>query len=243
MIDGRPYIDLEKYIDLNSFDNLIPEICKGMTLASDLRIFGSQIIYPGSINPNAQGCKFTPLYESYKSWEGLPEDDPLKVAGKDLNYNQLTAYLKYAFGGYDLYSRFVLFENCEQEIVLEKSAEYFPDLIDWIFELKTKGIFSSISGATIFVLEAGGIPFEHCDPAKTPEELKWLPEFIHIKTDLDRPFYVINPVTKEKAIMNTRVAWWDERDWHGGEPINKTTYNFRIDGCFTPEFKEKILGS
>jgi hypothetical protein len=68
-----------------------------------------------------------------------------------------------------------------------------------------------------------------------------VPEFIHIKTDLDRPFYLIDPLSKEKTYITTRAAWWNERDWHGGEPILKPTYTFRVDGTFTNEFKEKIL--
>jgi hypothetical protein len=227
MLNELPYINLEKYIDLTSFDRLLPEIYKGMTLATDLRIIGSHEIYPGSINPKAQGLEFTPLYESYKTWNTLPHDDPLKLAGNDLDYNQLTTYLKYAFGGYDLYSRFVLFENCDQEIKLEKCSDYFRGLIEWILNLKS--------------LDAGGIPFEHCDPIKTPEEASQIPQFIHIKTDLDRPFYVKNSLTKEKYYMDTRVAWWDERDWHGGDPINRVTFTVRIDGCFSNEFKNKIL--
>lgn len=241
MLNGLPYINLEPHIDLRSFDRLLPEIYKGMTLASDLLIAGNHEIHPGSINPKAQGLEFTPLYESYKTWNNLSHDDPLKLAGNDLDYNQLTTYLKYAFGGYDLYSRLVLFENCDQEIKLEKCSDYFPGLIDWILNLKSLGIFSSISGATIFVLDAGGIPFEHCDPIKTPEEASQIPQFIHIKTDLDRPFYVKNPLTKEKCYLDTRVAWWDERDWHGGDPINRVTFTFRIDGCFSNEFKNKVL--
>jgi hypothetical protein len=41
--------------------------------------------------------------------------------------------------------------------------------------------------------------------------------------------------------MDTRVAWWDERDWHGGDPINRVTFTVRIDGCFSNDFINKIL--
>jgi hypothetical protein len=236
-IVSSPYIDLQNHIDLKSYDMLHSEICLGFSKASHLTINGSQIINEGSINPG----KFKPLYEAYKELQSLPDSNPLKQAAQGLDYNQLTTYLKYAFGGYDLYARHVLFENCTEEIILGEVAEYFPNVIKWILNLKDIGVFSNIDGATFFLLEAGGVPYEHCDPAPSPESVSRVPEFVHIKTDLDRPFYLIDPASKEKTYITTRAAWWNERDWHGGEPILKPTYTFRVDGTFTKEFKDKIL--
>lgn len=235
-INNQPYLDLKDYIDLQSYDNLHSEICRGFVKANHLIINGSQVINNGSINPG----NFKPLYDAYKELQALPNNDPLKQAAHGLDYNQLTTYLKYAFGGYDLYSRYVLFEDCTDKIILGEVAEYFPNVIQWIKDLEGP-VFRTIQGATFFLLEAGGVPFEHHDPATTAESLKWVPEFIHIKTDLDRPFYLKDSVSKEKTYINTRVSWWNERDWHGGEPILRPTYTFRIDGLFTDEFKKRIL--
>jgi hypothetical protein len=235
-INQSPYIDLTDYIDLAQYDDLHSEICSGFVKASHLIISGSHVVNQGSINPH----NFKPLYEAYEELTALPDHDPLKQAAQGLDHNQLTTYLKYAFGGYDLYSRYVLFEECREEIILGEIAEYFPNVIKWISGLQGP-IFKNIHGATFFLLEAGGIPFEHHDPAPTKEHLKWIPEFIHIKTDLDRPFYLIDPVSRKKTYITTRVSWWNERDWHGGEPILKPTYTFRIDGAFTEEFKNKII--
>ena len=235
-IKNQPYIDLKDYIDLKSYDDLLPEICLGFAKASQLVINGSQIINDGSVNPR----NFKPLYEAYKELQTLPDDDPIKQAAQGLDYNQLTTYLKYALGGYDLYSRYVLFEECDEEIISGEVAEHFPNVIQWIKNLKGS-IFQNIHGSTFFLLEAGGIPLEHHDPAVKEEHLKWIPEFIHIKTDLDRPFYLKDSINNEKTYINTRVAWWNERDWHGGDPVLKPTFTFRVDGVFTPEFRNKIL--
>lgn len=236
-INNSPYIDLKNHIDLESYDKLHPKICSGFVKAGHLIINGSHVINDGSINPG----EFKPLYEAYTELQSLPEDHPIKQMSQGLDYNQLTTYVKYALGGYDLYSRYVLFENCEEEIILGEVAGYFPEVIEWIQDLKKSGVFQKIQGATFFLLEAGGVPFEHHDPAADEESQKYIPEFIHIKTDLDRPFYLIDPTSKEKTYITTRVAWWNERDWHGGESIRRPTYTFRIDGDFTEEFREKIL--
>ena len=119
--------------------------------------------------------------------------------------------------------------------------EHFPNLVNWILNFETSGIFKSLHSATLMTLEAGGVPWEHFDPETDEEyEEEWRPEFIHIKTDLDRPFYVLDPLTNIRTYITTRVAWWDEREWHGGDPINRPTYTLRINGRFSADFKKKI---
>jgi hypothetical protein len=237
-INNQPYIDLQNHIDLASYDALYPEIYRGFATARHLLITGSHSCNEGSINPG----NFKPLYEAYAELQQLPDNHLLKESAQGLSHNQLTTYLKYALGGYDLYSRYVLFEECREEIIVGEINNYFPNVIEWIKNLKGS-VFESIHGATFFLLEAGGVPFEHHDPATTKEDLKYIPEFIHIKTDIDRPFYIIDAVSREKTYITTRAAWWNERDWHGGEPILKPTFTFRVDGNFTEEFRNKVLKS
>jgi hypothetical protein len=239
MINGLLYIDLAKHIDLQEFDSLHPEICRGIATASHLAFNGLHTINPGTIDPTGQGYTVKPLYEVYALWASLPDSDPLKKAGTDLNYNQLTAYLKFAMGGYDLYSLYKILDVDFQNNGIGEINIHFPNLVNWILKFKTAGIFESLHSATLMALESNGIPWEHCDPE--PDMVGEIAEFIHIKTDLDRSFYIIDPVTKSRVYINhTRVAWWDETDWHGGEPIDRPTYTLRINGKFSAEFKKKM---
>jgi len=240
-INGIPYLDLEKHVDLQVFDSLHSEICRGISTARPFIIDGNHKINLGSINPHAQGYKIQPLYEKFSHWESLADTDPLKIAGKDLNHNQLTTYLKYAFGGYDLYAHYDILEPNFETNGLSELSNHFPNLIKWIFDFKTLEIFESLHSATLFVLEAGGIPWEHFDPEVSNNEKEILSEFIHFKTDLDRPFYLFDSEQNSRTYVNTRVAWWNESDWHGGEPILRSTYTLRINGIFTDSFKKRIL--
>jgi hypothetical protein len=92
----------------------------------------------------------------------------------------------------------------------------------------------------IITVDAGGIPWEHSDPAPPESSLYKMSEFIHVKTDCDRPFYIIDPDTGDRVFMNTRAAWWNETVWHGGLPIQRPTYTLRINGTFTDEFRTRI---
>ena len=49
-----------------------------------------------------------------------------------------------------------------------------------------------------------------------------------------------DPETKNKIYFNTRAAWWNDQDWHGGEQIMEQSYALRIDGKFTEEFRKKL---
>jgi hypothetical protein len=237
MIHGQSFIDLEKYIDLTEFDSLRAEICRGIATARSVSLDGLHEIPEGTIHPHAQGIIVKPLYEVVAMYNALPNDDPLKIAGQGLDHNQLTDYLKNAFGAYDFYR---LFPILEEHNVVGEVSKHFPGLLKWIQSFVTSGILDSLYSSNLISVDAGGIPWEHYDPRQPDETPGYMPEFIHIKTDTDRPFYILDPDTQERTFMNTRVAYWNESDWHGGLPIQRPTYTLRINGRFSKEFKQKI---
>ena len=236
MSTSHLFIDIEKHIDLSEWDNLKPEICRGIATAKDLAWDGIHFTY-GIIRPWAQGIQVTPLWDVIKSWKELPEDDVFKIAGKDLSHNQLTDYLKYSLGAYDYYR---VYPVIGEENLLGECSKHFPGLVKWVHSLVDSGIFESLYQVNIITVDAGGIPWEHKDPVESESLPSKLSEFIHIKTDCDRPFYIIDPTTGERVFMNTRAAWWNETVWHGGLPIQRPTYTLRINGSFTDEFRTRI---
>jgi len=237
MIHDRIFFDLEQFIDLTEFDRLHLEISKGIATARHLALDGIHEIPEGTIHPHAQGIPVTPLYEVVSMWKSLSDDDPRKIAGKDLTHNQLTDYLKNAFGAYDFYR---LFPIIEEHNIIGEVSEHFPGLLKWIQSFISNGILDSLYSSNLISVDAGGIPWEHLDPRQPGETPGYLPEFIHIKTDCDRPFYILDPSTGQKTFMNTRVAYWNESDWHGGIPIQRPTYTLRINGRFSKKFKQQI---
>ena len=237
MIHGQIYIDLEKHVDLTGFDALHLEISRGIATARDLAIDGLQYVPPGTMHPHAQGYDVKPLWEVVDRWNNLPDNDPFKIAGKDLTYNQRTDYLKNAYGAYEYYR---IFQIINEDGINLKLTEHFPGLLKWVQTFVTSGILKNLHSVNLLSIDAGGIPWEHFDPADGIESEGFLPEFIHIKTDCDRPFYILNPETGDRTFMNTRAAYWSERDWHGGLPIWRPTYTLRVNGYFTDELKKKI---
>ena len=236
MSNSPLFIDLEKHIDLTEWDRLKPEICRGIATAKDLAWDGIHFTY-GIIRPHAQGIKVNPLWEVVKMWKELSEENIFKIAGKNLNHNQLTDYLKYSFGAYDFYRVYPVIEEIN---LLGECSKHFPGLIKWIQSFIDNEVFETLWQANIITVDSGGIPWEHADTNEPDEPEDAIREFIHIKTDCDRPFYIIDPNTGERVFMNTRAAWWNESIWHGGLPIQRPTYTLRINGTFTEKFRTRI---
>lgn len=245
---GQTHIELDNLIDLKSFDDIQIDIWKGMALSKFLSMQGSlsNIILDEDMSYKYY---FKPLFKAYNEYQLLPLDDIVKVTGEELrqtNRNSFVTFLKYAYGAHDLYTIYN-FWNCKPGWKNNPSAclpneilNYFPSLIQWIENLITVNVFTHIGRAYIVALESGGISFEHRDNLADPESQSDT-EFIHIRPNLKRPFYVYNPVTNEKHYVQSRIAWWNDKDVHGGDSVTEPSYAIRIDGVFTDEFRNSIL--
>ena len=246
-IKGCPYIDLSNVIDHSLFLKLHPAICRGIALGSNDAYFGGLEDASGAMNLSPYKDQFKPLHKAYEYFLNLPDTDPIKSNGIVFkNHNDMSTYLKFALGGYDLYSFHILvdFENGWRDttkLIGERpSAKYFPEVMEWIQSLVEQKVFSHIGRATFFIQEAGGISFEHRDDALDPEFPEITSEFIHIRPHTHRPFYIKDTATDKKTYIDASVAYWNDQDCHGGDPVTEPTYTFRIDGSFTEEFKNKI---
>ena len=255
-INNQPYFDMEKHINMEQFTKLQPEIIRGF---SDARMYAKEGTWmkPGfTFEQMSYRHNWKPIYEAMEEFMRLPDDDPIKLGGIDLfrdfkDYqvrNRFTRYLKMAMGAYDPYIYYFLWEEGSwddrtTQRKLTEEAKYFPNTVKWVEQLITDNIFEHIGRVIFFHCEADGIPFEHRDlDAKNginnpgPHRN----EFIHIRPNTKKAFYLWDPERKDKTYLNTRAAWWNDNDWHGGEKIMEQSYSLRIDGKFTEEFRTKL---
>lgn len=66
-------------------------------------------------------------------------------------------------------------------------------------------------------------------------------EFLWFRTNLKKPFYMLNHETGEKKYVETYSAWFDSvNQFHGSDPCEGLSFSIRVDGIFTDEFREKI---
>jgi hypothetical protein len=66
-------------------------------------------------------------------------------------------------------------------------------------------------------------------------------EFVWFRTNLRKPFYLLNPGTNEKKYVESYSAWFDTvNQFHGSDAVEGLTFSIRVDGTFTDEFRKQI---
>ncbi len=66
-------------------------------------------------------------------------------------------------------------------------------------------------------------------------------EFIWFRTNLRKPFYMLNENTGEKRYVESHSAWFDSvNQFHGGDATGELAISIRVDGKFSDDFKAQI---
>jgi hypothetical protein len=254
-INNNPYIDMEPFLNMEKFDQLQPEIYRGFAEAREYAKEGTWMSPGFSLKDMSYQLHWKPVYKALDEFLKLPDDDPIKQGGIDLykdfkNYrqrNKFTRYLKMSMGAYDPYIYYFLWEEGSWNDrtaprKLTEEAAHFPNVVKWVEQLQGT-VFEHIGRVIFFHCEHDGIPFEHRDlDAKHGIDVvkPHRNEFIHIRPNTKKAFYIWDPEKKNKIYLNTRAAWWNDIDWHGGERIMEQSYSLRIDGKFTEDFRKKL---
>jgi hypothetical protein len=66
-------------------------------------------------------------------------------------------------------------------------------------------------------------------------------EFVWMRTNLRKPFYMLNEQTGEKKYVEGYTAWFDSvNQFHGTEAVEDLAFSIRVDGVFSDEFRALI---
>jgi hypothetical protein len=66
-------------------------------------------------------------------------------------------------------------------------------------------------------------------------------EFVWFRTNLGKPFYMLNHETGERRYVESYSAWFDTvNQFHGGDARDGLSFSVRVDGTFTDEFRQRI---
>ncbi len=63
-------------------------------------------------------------------------------------------------------------------------------------------------------------------------------EFVWLRTNLEKPFYMLDPATGEKLYVGGYSARFDTvNQYHGADATGELAWSIRVDGRFTDEFR------
>jgi hypothetical protein len=123
-------------------------------------------------------------------------------------------------------------DHCDRWSPSEEAGE-FSELMDFLATLP----FAASGRMLIMYDPAGSAVTAHRDHDSTD----LCHEFIWLRTNLDKPFYMHDPATGEKAYVAGHSAWFDTvNQYHGAAATGELAWSIRIDGRFTDDFRKQI---
>jgi len=114
-----------------------------------------------------------------------------------------------------------------------QEAQEFAPLMDFIATLP----FAATARMMIMYDASGRAVSAH----KDHDSQELCHEFIWFRTNLDKPFYMLDPVTGERLTVAGHAAWFDTvNQFHGGDATGELSFSIRVDGVFSDEFRRMI---
>lgn len=114
-----------------------------------------------------------------------------------------------------------------------EDADEFSELMDFLSTLPFKK-----TGRILVIYDDGGreVP-AHRDHLDT----EVCNEFIWLRTNMRKPFYMLDNATGTKKYVESYSAWFDAvNQYHGCDGTEGLTFSIRVDGIFTDSFRETI---
>lgn len=114
-----------------------------------------------------------------------------------------------------------------------QEAGEFSDLMDFIATLPF-----AATGRMLIIYDDSGREV----PAHRDHDNRDLcHEFIWLRTNFDKPFYMLNPETGERRYVEGHSAWFDSvNQFHGADASGGLSFSIRVDGRFSDSFRSLI---
>jgi hypothetical protein len=235
LINNQPFINLDRFLDISSFQNLIPHI----NLAIAKNAESIEVGTSSQMNLLDQNLKaFRDVKAHY--W-GHPDKYP-----PNLNSSQMDTYLKLnkyvtltetlAVRGTRNYNRDIsnfLKKHLVEGSVDTPSAKDFRFLTDWIND---QNCFEEYGRIIFFISEAGATGIAHKDHSSQVKDM-----FIWLTNPAaPKIIKLVDKITGIRHKSESNSAVFDNREYH--ETINPTpwtSWSLRIDGVFKREWALK----
>lgn len=112
-------------------------------------------------------------------------------------------------------------------------ADAFLELMDFIATLPFKA-----TGRMLIMYDGGG---RAVSAHRDHDSQELCHEFIWLRTNFDKPFYMQSSETGERLYVSSHSAWFDTvNQYHGADATGGLSFSVRVDGVFSDEFRALI---
>jgi hypothetical protein len=114
-----------------------------------------------------------------------------------------------------------------------EEAEEFAELMAFIRTLPFKAL-----GRMLIIYDPDG---RAVSAHRDHDSAELCHEFIWMRTNFAKPFYMLNPESGEKRYVESHSAWFDTvNQYHGADATGAPSFSIRVDGVFSDEFRARI---
>jgi hypothetical protein len=261
---GRPYVDLEPFVDTSHFAAVDEEICYGLTQV-EVGYTGGSHKWMAIVPPSLEDEPYVDYGQviSRMSREEFAKlislsDDPSAFDldrqkeyqfGEEREFPLSRAqmlWLKYRYGVYfpwKVFYEMIPTKNWDDKSTgagkafTEEAEEHFPLLAELVRALP----FAEIGRCNIMGLEANDHGTVHHD--RSHDDKVAADHFITLCPRGDKRLFLWDEDDRRKVEIRSRAYWFNDSDYHGVDPDPFFRYSVRVDGFFRPEFLQHLRRS
>jgi hypothetical protein len=258
---GRPYIDLEPFLDTSRFAAVDEEIAYGLTQV-EVGYTGGSHKWMGIVPPSLEDEPYVDYgqvvsrmsREEFARLVSLADDPEAFDLDRQASYrfgeeqahplsHRQMRWLEYRYGVYFPWK--VFYELIPTRGWDDKSTgvgkaftaearRSFPALVALVESLP----FAEIGRCNIMGLEANDHGTVHHD--RSHEDKVSADHFVTLCPRGDKRLFLWDEEEGRKVEIRARAYWFNDSDYHGVEPDPFFRYSVRVDGFFRPEFLQHL---
>lgn len=262
-IGGKPYLNLDSYIESSDFSLINDEICLGLARVETgaaggkhktWRIVPESVLADGYNDygqiiasfTDQEYARFISLADSPEKYDvakrsvydfGEGSEDRLSKAQCRYLEFRYKVYFPwrtcYSFLGGAHYNWFSK-DRAEGKFFKPEAELIFPRTVAFIRSLPFKEI------GRVHLLGLGAHDHANIHRDQNPQTYKKLDEFISFCPEGNKRLFVWNEASEQKTYLTSKVYWFNNVDYHGVEADPFFRYSIRVDGVFTESFRKKI---
>jgi hypothetical protein len=229
---NQPYLSLDQYIDTKKFDLIIDDIITGIAKSANL----ASPTHPGSGYVDKEKKSIVEIYESIMGDTQHPYHDLINELGRQHSL----IFIQYKWPSHIMgrsivlrqFSKYLL-KHSASECKDTPAIKNFTSFMEW---LKEENIFEEIGRTIIFLNDSFSFPIEHKDYDDIIR-INRKDQFIWINPLCNKKFYIKEG--SKKIYFESKFCYFDNRNLHGGDPSNYSTFSMKVDGIFSKSFLDK----